>query len=87
MACGLDGAKPLSEPMLKYCLLDPWEQTLVKSQLKSRHFHSKKFIWKCRLENGGHCVSASMNVLKKYTDVRRKIDPDTSIFIEMIEEN
>ena len=25
MACRLDGAKPISEPMLEYCLLDPWE--------------------------------------------------------------
>ena len=24
------------------------------------HFHSQKSIWKCRLENGGHFVSASM---------------------------
>ena len=28
MACHLAGAKPLSEPMLQYCYLDPWEQTL-----------------------------------------------------------
>ena len=27
MACRLDGAKPLSEPLLEYCWLDPWEQT------------------------------------------------------------
>ena len=25
-----------------------------------KHFHSRKYIWKCRLENGGHLVSASM---------------------------
>ena len=24
------------------------------------HFHSRKCIWKCRLENGSHLVSASM---------------------------
>ena len=30
MACRLFGAKPLSQPMLRYCQLDPWEQTLVK---------------------------------------------------------
>ena len=30
MACRLFGAKPLSEPMLDYCQLEPWEQTLVK---------------------------------------------------------
>ena len=27
MACRLDGAKPLPEPMLDYCLLDPEEQS------------------------------------------------------------
>ena len=47
MACCLDGAKPLSEPMLKYC----GEQTSVKFQLKFIHFH-------CLAENGGHfCLS------------------------------
>ena len=30
MACRLSGAKPLPEPMLPYCQLDPWEQTSVK---------------------------------------------------------
>ena len=30
MARRLDGAKPLSEPMLEYCYLDPWEQTSIK---------------------------------------------------------
>ena len=31
MPCYLDGARPLSEPMLEYCYLDPWDQTSVKS--------------------------------------------------------
>ena len=30
MACRLIGAKPLSEPMLVYCWLGPWEQFSVK---------------------------------------------------------
>ena len=30
MACRLFGTKPLSKPMLGYCLLDPWEQTSVQ---------------------------------------------------------
>ena len=30
MACHLFGAKPLPEPTLTYCQLDPWEQTSVK---------------------------------------------------------
>ena len=50
----------LSEPMLKYCQLDPWEQNSVKSWSKFIHFHSRKCIWKCCLENGSHFVSASM---------------------------
>ena len=36
------------------------EQTSVKFELKFKYFHSGKCIWKCRLENGGHLVSASM---------------------------
>ena len=32
----------------------------MKSLSKFIHFHSRKCVWKCRLENGGHIVSASM---------------------------
>ena len=32
----------------------------MKSWAKFKHFHSRKCIWKCCLENGGHFVSASM---------------------------
>ena len=53
------GAKPLSEPILGYCLLEPWEQTSVKTYSKFIYFHSRKCTWKCRLENGGHFVLAS----------------------------
>ena len=60
MACRLVGAKPLSEPMVEYCQLGPKEQTSVKSEAKFTHFHSRKCIWKHRLRNGGHFVSASM---------------------------
>ena len=41
----LDGAKPLSEPMMEYCWLDPLEQTAVKFWLEFKHFHSRKCIW------------------------------------------
>ena len=34
--------KPLSEPMLEYSWLDPWEQIQLKSYSKFIHFHSKK---------------------------------------------
>ena len=38
MAYHLAGAKPLSEPMLEYCWLDPWEQTSVKSWIDKFSF-------------------------------------------------
>ena len=38
MACRLDGAKPLSETMLDYCYLNPYEQTSVKFQSEFKHF-------------------------------------------------
>ena len=59
MACRLDGAKPLSEPMLEYCYLDPLEQTSVKSQSKFIYFHSRKCIGKYRQQIGSHLVPAS----------------------------
>ena len=31
MACYLAIAKPLSEPILEYCYVDPWEQVSMKS--------------------------------------------------------
>ena len=34
MACRLSGAKPLPEPLLPYCQLDPCEQTSVKFESK-----------------------------------------------------
>ena len=49
MACRLFGAKPLPEPMLAYCQLDPWEQVSVKFESEFHNFHSRKCIWKCRL--------------------------------------
>ena len=56
MACHLFGAKPLSKPFLGYCQLYPKEQTSVKFLLKYETFHSRKYIWKYRLRNGGHFV-------------------------------
>ena len=58
MACRLLGAKPLSQPMLGYCQLDPYEQIAMKFQSKYKTFHSRKCIWKYRLRNGGHFVQA-----------------------------
>ena len=49
MACRLNGAKPLPEPMLTCCPLDSWKQTSVKFESEFYHFHSRKCIWNCRL--------------------------------------
>ena len=38
MACRLIGAKPLSEPMLDYCQLDPCEHISVKSNQNTTIF-------------------------------------------------
>ena len=61
MSCRLDGAKPLSEPMLEIvdCTLRNKLQANLK--LKFAHFFSRKCIWKCFLKNGVHsrpqCIS------------------------------
>ena len=39
---------------------DPQEQTRVKFCSKFILFHSRKYIWKCGLQNGTHLVSASV---------------------------
>ena len=54
------GAKPLSEPMLAHCHLDHWEQILLKLESKYNSFQSRKWIFKCHLQNGDHFVSTSM---------------------------
>ena len=56
MTCRLDGAKPLSEPMLIYCQLDPREHISMKFYLKFIYFHSRKCVWTCRLRNDCHIV-------------------------------
>ena len=45
MACRLVSAKPLSEPMLEYGQLDPWEQISMKLLSDFKHFKSRKCIW------------------------------------------
>ena len=79
MACRLIGAKPLSEPKLPYCQLDPWEQISVKYKWahgnkfqwninQNKTTSCTKVIWKCRLQNGGnllrpHCDNAIATLL------------------------
>ena len=61
MACPLFGVKPLPEPMLTYCQLDPKEQTSVKFESKYKIFRSRQSIWKCRQRNGRHFVLCGMS--------------------------
>ena len=60
MAWRLFGAKPLSEPMMAYCQLDPRKHTSLKYYLRIKNFHSGKCIRNYHLRNGGHLVSASV---------------------------
>ena len=53
MACRLAGAKPLSESMLEYCQLDPWEQNFTENlveiyifSLKKMHLKMSPGIWR-----------------------------------------
>ena len=58
--CRLFGAKPLPEPMLTYCQVDPYEQNLVKFESKLTTFHPWKCTCKFRLWNCpcmGRCVN------------------------------
>ena len=41
-------------------LIGPLATNSSEILAKLIHFHSRKYIWKCRLENGGHFISASM---------------------------
>ena len=60
MACNLTDVQSLSEPMLEYCSLGPWEQTSVKSLPKFIYISFKKMPLKRLSQNSSHSVLASM---------------------------
>ena len=62
MACRLVGAKPLSEPMLEYCSLDPYEQSSVKFKSELKHFHTRKCLKMSSVKWRPFCLG--LNVLK-----------------------
>ena len=66
MTCRLIGAKPLFEPMLVDRQLDRYEQTSAKFKSQFTVLHGRKWIWKCRVQYGGHFVPG-LNVLKRPT--------------------
>ena len=60
MAWHLFGAKPLSELMMPYCQSEPKGKNLWNLNQNSKHFPSRKIIWKCCLQHGSHFISAPM---------------------------
>ena len=56
MACRLHGTKPLLEPMLGYCRLDPQEQTSVKFELKYKIFICENVFQNVICQIGGHFI-------------------------------
>ena len=54
MTCRLFGAKPLPQPILPYCQLDPCEQISMKFKSNYKIFHSRICTWKC------HCEKAAI---------------------------
>ena len=61
MACRLDSAKPLSEPML---LIEPLGTNVSDILIGIQAFSFKKMHLKCHLQNGIHFVSALMCYIK-----------------------
>ena len=69
------GDKPLSEPVLDNCQLDPRERLSVRFESIYNDIHSRNCVSKCRLYNGGHFVSALMCWSSmESTDVWRAMD-------------
>ena len=59
---------PKMVPIAKLWGPGSWTKTSVKFKSKFKHFHSRKCVWKCRLRNAGHFVSAPM-CIKAWTFV------------------
>ena len=59
VAC-LSGTKPLFEPILAYEHIQHLSNISIVLDLKFEGFYCGKWIWECRLQNGGYFVSASM---------------------------
>ena len=51
---------PLSEPLMTRCKFGPKGQTLFYLESKRSEFHTLKWTQKCRLQNVGHFVLASI---------------------------
>ena len=65
----LDGTKPLPEPVLTYCQLNPQEQTF--EILIASLFIEDNCISKC-LQNGSHFIKAPICLLSDMQDIRNR---------------
>ena len=63
MACRLAGDKPLSEPMLEYCKLDPWQQNFNEILIEIYLFSFKKMHLKIAVSRSGSNFVPGLNVL------------------------
>ena len=68
MACRLFGDKPLSDPMIVYCQLDPYEQISVKIEWKIMTFSFKKMDLKMSLKCVTFCLSLNV-VTQLYSSI------------------
>ena len=56
----LDRRRALSKLSLTHCYTERWEQISMKLKSIYNKFHTSKWMWISRLQNGGHFVSASI---------------------------
>ena len=70
MACRLISTKPLSEPILPYCQLEPKEHISMKFYLKFKSFHSRKCTGKWRPLCLPQCVNGTGTILVSYLWVK-----------------
>ena len=69
MPCRLLGAKPLSKPMLRYCQLDPREETSVKYLSKYKAFQNAPqnigYEMAAILSRAGYELKAALSVAER----------------------
>ena len=79
MACRLLDTKPLPEPMLIYCQLEPSGQLSMKIESQFLHFHSRICVWKCCLRNGSHLVQGRWVNIQSATSANMSHTPLTAL--------
>ena len=62
------GVKSLSEPMIADLELDHLEQIPIKFESSYKRFHSRKWIWKCRLRNGIHLFRTQCKLTQSFSE-------------------